>query len=96
MAGRAGANDLAGVAIGSSIWVPILTGVTGILMAIPPIVSQLLGAQKSEQITYVIRQGVYLSVAISGLIFVLGALVLTPLLNNLSLDPEVRHISKYI
>ncbi|MFD2639318.1 MATE family efflux transporter [Piscibacillus salipiscarius] len=95
MAGRAGANDLAGVAIGSSIWVPILTGVTGILMAIPPIVSQLLGAQKSEQITYVIRQGVYLSVAISGLIFVLGALVLTPLLNNLSLDPEVRHISKY-
>lgn len=95
MAGRAGANDLAGVAIGSSLWVPILTGVTGILMAIPPIVSQLLGAQQSERITHVIRQGVYLSIAIAGAIFIIGALVLTPILNALSLEAEVRHIAKY-
>ncbi|SEP78164.1 MATE family efflux transporter [Piscibacillus halophilus] len=95
MAGRAGANDLAGVAIGSSIWVPILTGVTGILMAIPPIVSQLMGAQKTNQITHVIRQGVYLSVCIAVLIFIIGIFVLTPVLNALSLEEEVSHIAKY-
>ncbi|GEL76943.1 putative multidrug resistance protein NorM [Tenuibacillus multivorans] len=95
MAGRAGADDLAGVAIGSSIWVPVLTGVTGILMAIPPIVSQLLGANAQDKITHVVRQGVYLSIAIAIVIFIIGIVVLTPILEALSLEPEVRRIAKY-
>ncbi|RPF50114.1 MATE family efflux transporter [Aquisalibacillus elongatus] len=95
MAGRAGAQELAGVAIGSSLWVPILTGVIGILMAIPPIVSQLLGAKQGEQITHVVRQGVYLAIMIAIAIFIIGLIFLTPLLNALSLEPGVSHVAKY-
>jgi multidrug resistance protein, MATE family len=42
MSGHYSSQDLAGVAIGSSLWVPISTGLTGILMALTPIVSQLI------------------------------------------------------
>lgn len=50
MSGRAGAVDLAGVAIGSSLWVPIFTGINGILLAITPIISQLMGAKVTKEI----------------------------------------------
>ena len=33
MSGHASPIDLAGVAIGTSIWIPVSTGLTGILMA---------------------------------------------------------------
>ena len=46
MSSRYGTVDLAGVSIGSSIWMPIYTGLSGILLAITPIVSQLVGAKK--------------------------------------------------
>ncbi|TFB22158.1 MATE family efflux transporter [Filobacillus milosensis] len=95
MAGQSGSEDLAGVAIGSSLWIPILTGVIGILMAVPPIVSQLLGANQTDRITHVIRQGIYLAASIGFLIFVVGIFSLNPILNALSLEPEVQHIAKY-
>ncbi|CAH1190265.1 Multidrug resistance protein MdtK [Paenibacillus auburnensis] len=46
MSGKFGTNDLAGVAIGTSLWIPIQTGLSGILMGITPIVSHLLGSKK--------------------------------------------------
>ena len=46
MSGRVSAQDLAGVAIGSSIWVPIFTGINGVLLALTPIVAHLSGAKK--------------------------------------------------
>lgn len=46
MSSRYGTSDLAGVSIGSSIWMPIYTGLSGILLAITPIVSQLVGAKR--------------------------------------------------
>lgn len=48
MSSRYGTADLAGVSIGSSIWMPIYTGLSGILLAITPIVSQLVGAKKEH------------------------------------------------
>ena len=46
MSGHASPIDLAGVAIGTSIWIPVSTGLTGILMATTPIVAQLVGSKK--------------------------------------------------
>ena len=45
MSGRYSTADLAGVSIGSSLWMPIYSGLGGILLAIPPIISQLIGAR---------------------------------------------------
>ena len=48
MSGHASPIDLAGVAIGTSIWIPVSTGLTGILMATTPIVAQLVGSKKKK------------------------------------------------
>ncbi len=48
MSGHASPTDLAGVAIGTSIWIPVSTGLTGILMATTPIVAQLVGSKKKR------------------------------------------------
>src|SRR5690625_2709626 len=65
MSGRVSAEDLAGVAIGSSIWVPIFTGINGVLLAITPIIAQLLGAKASNIMTKKIQQGIYLEIALA-------------------------------
>ncbi len=49
MSGHASPTDLAGVAIGTSIWIPVSTGLTGILMATTPIVAQLVGSNKKRR-----------------------------------------------
>lgn len=48
MSGHASPIDLAGVAIGTSIWLPVSTGLIGVLMATTPIVAQLIGSKKKR------------------------------------------------
>lgn len=95
MSGRAGADDLAGVAIGSSLWMPIFTLVNGILMAITPIIAQLVGAKNTRNVSYSVIQGVYLSIVIAGIILILGFVAIDPIINNMSLTTEVSYIAKH-
>ncbi|WP_047982868.1 MATE family efflux transporter [Ornithinibacillus californiensis] len=95
MSGRAGAEDLAGVAIGSSLWIPVFTGINGILLAITPIVAHLLGAKENESISKKIQQAIYLSVGLALVVILLGALLLNPILNMMQLESNVEHIAKY-
>ncbi|MGA9287664.1 MAG: MATE family efflux transporter [Anaerobacillus sp.] len=94
MSGRAGANDLAGVAIGSSLWVPVFTGLSGILLAITPIVSQYIGAKQEDRVSFTVLQGIYLSIALSILILLAGSAVLNPILQTMDLNANVRQIAK--
>jgi len=57
MSGQASTQDLAGVAIGSSIWVPIGAGLGGICVAVTPIVAHLIGAKRKEDIAFKVIQG---------------------------------------
>jgi MATE family multidrug resistance protein len=93
MSGHASPSDLAGVAIGSSIWMPVFTGLNGIMMAVTPMIAQLLGAEKKEQIPFTVLQGVYLSLVLAVLVMVGGGLVLSPILNAMDLDTTVRDIA---
>lgn len=95
MSGRAGAEDLAGVAIGSSLWVPVFTGINGVLLAITPIIAHLLGAKKDHKITYKTQQALYLSIGLALVIILVGLMALNPVLNLMDLEEEVRHIAKY-
>ncbi|RDY70257.1 MATE family efflux transporter [Halobacillus trueperi] len=95
MAGQSGPDQLAGVAIGSSIWMPVFTGLNGILMAISPIVAQLKGAKKENEISYSVKQGIYLSIVLAGGIGTIGFFLLDPILSVLDITPEVRHVAKY-
>ncbi|MFS1512931.1 MATE family efflux transporter [Chengkuizengella sp. SCS-71B] len=93
MSGQVSPADLAGVAIGSSIWVPIFTGLSGILMALTPIVSQYVGAGKNEKITKVVIQTIYLSLMITFVIIIFGLLFLQLILQSMNLESDVRVIA---
>ncbi|MFC7442075.1 MATE family efflux transporter [Laceyella putida] len=93
MSGHAGPNDLAGVAIGSSLWSPIFTGLSGILLSLTPIVAQLIGAERKEQVPFKVIQGVYLALAIAVTVILGGALLLDPVLDGMNLDAQVRTIA---
>lgn len=95
MSGRSGAIDLAGVAIGSSLWVPILTAINGILLAITPIIAHLTGAKAHDQVSNKIQQGIYLSIALGVFIIIFGNIAVDPILHIMSLESEVRHVAKY-
>jgi MATE family multidrug resistance protein len=95
MSGRAGTDDLAGVAIGSSLWMPVLTGLNGILLAVTPIVAQLIGKGKAGKVANSVTQALYLSVMLAAAVFAAGAFLLNPLLSSMNLDPDVQHIAKH-
>ncbi|TGE35465.1 MATE family efflux transporter [Desulfosporosinus fructosivorans] len=93
MSGQASTQDLAGVAIGSSIWVPISAGLGGICVAVTPIVAQLIGAKRKEDIAFKVNQGIYLALFISGLVIAVGAISLDSILDLMGLEDTVRRIS---
>ena len=81
MSGRSSAADLAGVAIGASLWVPISTGINGIVLAITPIIAHLIGGRADQEVPKVIQQGIYLAIILSILSMVAGVIFLEPVLS---------------
>ena len=94
MSSRYGSEDLAGVAVGSSLWVPVYTGLAGILLAITPIVAQLVGAKKKDEVRLYVQQGLFLSVALSAIIVIVLFIVLEPIIQSMSLEVRVGKIAK--
>ncbi|MFD0590088.1 MATE family efflux transporter [Paenibacillus sp. GCM10027627] len=95
MSGHVGTEDLAGVAIGSSIWMPIITGINGILLAVTPIVSQLIGSGKREAIARSINQALYVAVVIALTVVVVGLFAFKPILGIMDLTGKVEHVAYY-
>ncbi|MBT2757141.1 MATE family efflux transporter [Mesobacillus foraminis] len=93
MSGHYSPADLAGVAIGSSLWVPVFTGLSGILLSMTPIVAQLAGAKRNKDVAFSVIQGVYLSIIMALIVLGAGALVLSPILTQMNLEPHVRTIA---
>lgn len=93
MSGQAGDVDLAGAAIGGNIWMPIQTGLSGILMAAMPLVANLLGAGEKQKIVVVVRHGLLLALCFALLVLVGGAAFLPHFLQNMGLAPEVYHVA---
>lgn len=59
MAGHAGADDLAGVSVGAGLFYPILASIIGLLMAGTPMMAQLLGQKKKEDLPLIVRTRPY-------------------------------------
>lgn len=94
MSGRAGAVDLAGVGVGSSLWMPVYTGLSGILLAVAPIVAQALGARNIQQIQRTLFQGIYLAVGLSIATLILGAILVPTAVDGMGLSEEGKRIAK--
>lgn len=90
MSGRYNASDLAGVAIGSSIWNPVFTGLSGILMAVSPIAAQAIGEKKNKEVSSIVKNGILLGFIIALAVILLGSVLLEPLLNSMNLPDDVE------
>ncbi len=85
MSGQAGAADLAGAAIGGNIWMPVHTGINGILMAAMPLIAHLLGEGRRQELKNTVRHGLLLAALLALLVIGTGLLVLPPLLDSMGL-----------
>ena len=62
MAGSVNATELAGVALGTSIWIPLYLLLTGILLAVTSKVSERNGARDPKSISHITQQSIWLSI----------------------------------
>jgi len=90
LSGRYSSSDLAGVAIGTSIWSPVFNGISGIFLAVSPIAAQRFGQKKHDEVATVVKNGIYLSIFIALIIIVLGYFLLNPVLDSIKLTPRVQ------
>jgi MATE family multidrug resistance protein len=89
MAGRYGTLDLAGVGIGTSVYVTLFITLMGVLFAITPTVAQLQGAGRHAEIGEEVRQSAWLALGLAAVS--LAALTHPgPLLALSKLAPEVE------
>jgi MATE family multidrug resistance protein len=88
MAGRVSPRDLASVALGNSIWIPVYLLMSGVLLATTPKVAQRFGAGQLDEIGPLVRQALWLALCVgligSGLL--LGA---EPILHWMKVDPQL-------
>jgi MATE family multidrug resistance protein len=71
MAGRLSAADLAAVGIGASIYISIFVTSMGVLFALTPVVAQLYGAGRLEEIGEEVRQSLWMGMLLTMVAFVL-------------------------
>ena len=93
MAGRLGAESLAAVAVGASVWFFGFAFCLGVLMAISPIAARHHGAGKPELIGRYTRQGMYLGFAIGVSLIVLAYTTVEPLLLKIGIDEGFRELT---
>ncbi len=90
MSGKYNSADLAGVAIGTSIWNPIFTGLSGILIAVSPLAAQKFGEKKKDDVASIVKNGVYLAIIIAFIVLAAGSLFLNELLLFMNLEHHVH------
>jgi multidrug resistance protein, MATE family len=90
MSGKYNASDLAGVAIGSAIWSPIFTGLSGILLAVSPIAAQKFGEKKNKEVSSVLTHGIYLAIIIALFVILSGYFLLNPILDKMNPPSSVQ------
>jgi MATE family multidrug resistance protein len=88
MAGRLSAEALASVAVGGAVWATLVLFSMGVLMALPPIVAQLMGSGDRSRVAPVARQGFWLAQALAAMSFV-GLRSARPVLEFIQVEPEL-------
>ncbi|GGP55345.1 putative multidrug resistance protein NorM [Shewanella algicola] len=92
MAGRVSAVDMAAVAVGTSLWLPAILFVQGLLMSFTPVFSQHHGANNQQVIPSLLFQAGYIAIigAIGVMIFLASS---TYLLDWMHLEPQLQTLT---
>ena len=93
MSGRLGAEALAAVAVGGSVWFLGFTVMLGLMMAISPIAARHYGAGEPEMIGRYTRQGLWLAVVLGLTLFTLTQFLVEPVLVFIGIDAGFRGLT---
>lgn len=93
MAGRLGAEALAAVAVGASVWFLGFTVCLGLMMAISPIAARRYGAGELSAIGTYTRQGLWLALGLGLTLISLAWLFVDPVLTFIGIDAEFRDLT---
>ncbi len=89
LAGHYSAHVLGAVAVGASIWALAIVSGIGMMMAVPPSVSQLDGAGRRAEVGPVFRQALWLAVGM-GVLLWFGVRHAAPLIDLIGVAPGLR------
>ncbi len=90
IAGMAGTLDLAAIAVGSSIWLPLVMLVAGIMVGLLPLIAHAKGAKDKASSAQTLQQGIYLSAFIGILAMILLLYVTSPLMLIMGVSPDIQ------
>ena len=92
MAGRASPRDLAAVAIGGSLWMPMSLLLRGILMALTPTIAWLHGARQEHRVAHELLQAIWIGGGCS-LLLILFLNLSEPIMTYMAVAPEIIPIA---
>lgn len=93
MAGHISKEDLAGIAVGASIFFPVFGAFMGLVSGLTPVIAQHYGARRPLEIRRVVQQSFYWSMLLSVLLLICGVLTVPALVRALALEPVVERIT---
>ena len=93
MAGHISKEDLAGVAVGASIFFPVFGAFVGLVSGLTPVIAQHYGARQTLAIRRVVQQSFYWSMLLAILLLACGVLTIPALVHALALEPVVEQIT---
>ncbi|MGK0445294.1 MAG: MATE family multidrug resistance protein [Bermanella sp.] len=93
IAGLAGTLDLASIAVGSSIWLPLVLFEAGIMVALTPMVAHAKGAKNKEQSAHYLQQGIYLGLVIGLCAMAILLLGTKPLMSLMDISEDIQTIT---
>jgi len=91
LAGHLDAHTLGAVAVGSSVWSLALVAVIGVMLALPPSVAPLAGAERREAIAPLYRQALWLALGLGVLLLFAVRLAGPRLIEAIGVDPALHH-----
>ena len=83
---------MAAVAVGSSVWVPVMLLGIGCLLALPPLSAQMVGSGRPEKAAHLLRQGLWLTLGLS-VVLMSFFYVVSWRMESFGLTPEMARIS---
>lgn len=97
MAGQLGAESLASVSLGGSVWMPFVVTGMGLLLSVSPSVAQSFGAGRPLECGSHLRQGLWLSLAVAATLALLLSLCAGPLMEIFGVEPSlIPTASRYL
>jgi multidrug resistance protein, MATE family len=92
MAGRVSATDMAAVAVASSVWLPLILTIYGLVMALAAIVSQLAGAKKFHDIAKATYQTAWIALSLGILLIALYYLITPLVIEKIPLEAQLKQL----